>query len=138
MLPCFNRKPSKLGADARKQGTPTCAGRRTSVKRCSDNGNSGNSLAINIADVFDEVRASTQKRCRSAAAIEPCSHRPAEYADRNASLSILSFENCGLNVLRTYIATMICSIAHRSQRSVSHERTEICITPFTLLLDHFL
>ena len=51
---------------------------------------------------------------------------------------ILSFGNYGKNVLRTYIATMIGSIAHRSQRSGSHERTKIRITPFTLLLDHFL
>ena len=58
--------------------------------------------------------------------------------DRNATLYILIFGNSGTGVLRTYIATMVCSIAHRSQRSGSHERTKIRITPFTLLLDHFL
>ena len=29
------------------------------------------------------------------------------------------------------------SVAHRSKRGGSHERTEINITPFTFLLDHF-
>ena len=53
-------------------------------------------------------------------------------------LSILSFGNYEQNVLRRYIATMMCSIAHRSQRSGSHERTKNRFTPFTLLLDHFL
>ena len=33
---------------------------------------------------------------------------------RNAKLSILIFKNYGQSALRTYIATMICSIAHRS------------------------
>jgi hypothetical protein len=61
-----------------------------------------------------------------------------KYADHDTILTILRFENYGLNVLRSYIASMICSIAHRSQRSASHERTKIRITPFTLLLDHFL
>ena len=70
--------------------------------------------------------------------IEFRQHRPAKWVDRNATLSILIFGNSGTAVLRTYIATMVCSTAHRPQRSASHERTKICITPFTLLLDHLL
>jgi hypothetical protein len=83
------------------------------------------------------VRA-LQNDADPARTIEPCLHRPAEWVDRNATLSILIFGNYGESVLRTYIATMTGSIAHRPQRSGSHERAKICITPFTLLLDHFL
>jgi hypothetical protein len=39
-----------------------------------------------------------------------------KYADHNAILLILSFGNFGLNVLRTYIATMIRSAAHYNNR----------------------
>ena len=62
----------------------------------------------------------------------------AEWFDRNATLYILTFGNFRMGVLRTYIAAMVCSTAHRSQGSGSHKRTKICLTPFTLLLDHFL
>ena len=61
-----------------------------------------------------------------------------KWFDRNATLYISIFGNAGTGVLRTYIATTVCSIAHRSQGSSPHKRTKICITPFTLLLDHFL
>src|SRR4029079_5767199 len=33
---------------------------------------------------------------------------------------------------------MICSILHRPKRRGSHERTKICVTPFTFLPDHFV
>jgi hypothetical protein len=69
--------------------------------------------------------------------IEPCSHRPAD-VDHNATLSISIFGNYGKSVLPSYVSTMTGSIAHRCQSSGSHERTEICVTPFTLLFDHFL
>jgi len=69
--------------------------------------------------------------------IESCSHRPAD-ADHNATLSILTFGNCGESVLRSYVSTMMSSITHCPQSSGSHKRTKIRITPLTLLLDHFL
>jgi hypothetical protein len=40
----------------------------------------GDTLAAHIADVFDEVRP-PQKDVDPPLTIEPCSHRPAEYAD---------------------------------------------------------
>jgi hypothetical protein len=142
----LNRKPPELGTDARKQGgqppnmrreKERAIKRRSSLTLVGDNGNSENSLATHIADVFEAVRA-RQNDLDPLPTIEACSHRPAEYADRNVTLSILIFGNYGTNVLRSYVSTMICSIAHRSQRSGSHERTKICFTSFTLLLDHFL
>ena len=86
--------------------------------------------------LFDEVRG-PQNDADPAPTIESC-YRPAKWVDHNATLYISIFGTYGESVLRTYIATMTGSIAHRSQRSGSHERTKIRITPFTLLLDHFL
>jgi hypothetical protein len=62
MLPCFNRKPSELGADARKQGGQPTNRRRYKNERLSPffrssltvsrrHGNCKNSLAIYVADV---------------------------------------------------------------------------------------
>jgi hypothetical protein len=63
--------------------------------------NRKNSLAIYVADVFDEVRA-PQNDADPARTIEPCLHRPAEWVDRNATLSILIFGNYGDN--RSFMA----------------------------------
>ena len=65
----FNRKPSELDAmRAKKRGNPKHAPlgqraikARSSLTSVGDNANIKNSLAICIADVFDEVQALTNR-----------------------------------------------------------------------------